>query len=232
MGQDVVIKTKDGAEMGGYLALPASGSGPAVVAIQEIFGVNKVMRDICDWLAGEGFVALSPDLFWRIEPGIQLTDQSEAEWARAFELFQAFDVPKGVEDIQATIDHLRGMDECSGKVGGTGYCLGGLLAYLSATRTDIDASVGYYGVGIENMTDEAKNISKPLILHIAKEDGFCKPEAQAAIHAALDGNAHVTIHDYEGQDHAFAREGGEHYNAEAAATANARTIELFNNALR
>jgi carboxymethylenebutenolidase len=232
MGQDITIKTGDGAEMGGYLALPEGGSGPGVVVIQEIFGVNQVMRDITDDLAAQGFVALSPDLFWRIEPSIQLTDQSEAEWARAFELFQAFDVPKGVEDIQATISHLRGLSACTGKVGGTGYCLGGLLAYLSATRTDIDAAVGYYGVGIENMTAEAANITKPLILHIAREDGFCKPEAQAAIHAALDSNANVTIHDYEGEDHAFARKGGEHYSAKAEALANGRTLELFNSALR
>ncbi|WP_416898911.1 MAG: dienelactone hydrolase family protein [Minwuia sp.] len=232
MGQDITIQTKDGNQMGGYLALPATGSGPAVVAIQEIFGVNKVMRDICDWLAGEGFVAISPDLFWRIEPGIQLTDQSEAEWARAFELFQAFDADKGVEDIQATIDHVRGLEACTGKVGATGYCLGGLLAYLTAARTDADCAVGYYGVGIEGKLAEKGDIKKPLILHIAKEDGFCNAEAQAAIHAGLDDHPHVTIHDYEGQDHAFARVGGEHYNAEAAAKANGRTLELFRSALK
>ncbi|WP_417515756.1 dienelactone hydrolase family protein [Minwuia sp.] len=232
MGQNINIKAKDGGTFGGYLATPASGSGPGVVVIQEIFGVNQVMRDITDWLAGEGFVALCPDLFWRIEPGIQLTDKTEQEWARAFELFQTFDPDKGIEDIQAAIDTLRGHDACTGKVGATGYCLGGLLAYLSATRTDVDAAVGYYGVGIEGKLDEAKNISKPLILHIAREDGFCNAEAQAAIHAGLDGNDHVTIHDYEGQDHAFARVGGEHYDAEAAATANQRTLDLFSSALK
>ncbi|MEC9347602.1 MAG: dienelactone hydrolase family protein [Pseudomonadota bacterium] len=226
MGQDITIQGKDGS-FGGYLAKPASGTGPGIVVIQEIFGVNEFVRATADWLAGEGFVALAPDLFWRIEPGIQLTDKTEAHWARAFECYKAFDVARGVEDIQATITTLRGIQGCTGKVGATGYCLGGLLAYLTATRTDADAAVGYYGVGIEGMLDEAKNISKPLILHIACEDGFVNKEAQAAVHKGLDGNPNVTIHDYAGQDHAFARMGGEHYDKASADLANSRTLSLF-----
>ena len=225
-GSDISIKTADGA-MGGYLATPASGSGPGVVVIQEIFGVNKVMRDITDELAAQGYTALCPDLFWRIEPGIQITDQTEAEWQQAFGLYQKFDVDAGMGDIQATVDTLRSHEACSGKVGAVGYCLGGLLAYLTATRTDADAAVGFYGVGIEGKLDEASNISKPLMLHIAEEDGFCSKEAQAQIKAGLDGNAHVTIHSYAGMDHAFAREGGEHYDAAAAGQANQRTLDLF-----
>ncbi len=225
-GSDISIKTSDGA-MGGYLATPASGSGPGVVVIQEIFGVNKVMRDITDELAAAGYTALCPDLFWRIEPGIQITDQTEAEWQQAFGLYQKFDVDAGMGDIQATVDTLRTHDACTGKVGAVGFCLGGLLAYLTATRTDADAAVGYYGVGIEGKLDEASNISKPLMLHIAEEDGFCNKEAQAQIKAGLDGNAHVTIHSYAGMDHAFARHGGEHYNADAAGQANQRTLDLF-----
>lgn len=230
MGQDITIQGKDG-NFGGYLAKPASGTGPGVVVIQEIFGVNAFVRATADWLASEGFMALAPDLFWRIEPGIQLTDQSEAHWARAFECYKAFDVAKGVEDIQATVTALRGIQGCTGKVGATGYCLGGLLAYLTATRTDADAAVGYYGVGIEGMLDEAKAIAKPLILHIACEDGFVNKDAQAAVHKGLDGNPHVTIHDYAGQDHAFARMGGEHYDKASADLANGRTLSLFRSAL-
>lgn len=232
MGQDITIQTKDGNEMGGYLALPPGGSGPGVIVIQEIFGVNQVMRDISDEIAAKGFVAFSPDLFWRIEPNIQITDKTEAEWARAFELFQAFDVPKGVEDIQASIDALRGHDACTGKVGAVGYCLGGLLTYLTMAQTDADAGSGFYGVNIDKMLDQAANITKPLILHIATEDGFVDKDAQAAMHAGLDGHANVTLYDYEGQDHAFARHGGQHYDAASAALANQRTEELFNSALR
>lgn len=231
MGEDIKIQSKDGDSFGGYLAKPASGTGPGVVVIQEIFGVNQVMRDIADWLASEGFVALAPDLFWRIEHGIQLTDKTEQEWARAFELFQKFDVDKGMEDIQATIDTLRKTDGCTGKVGAVGYCLGGLLTYLTMTRTDADAGSGYYGVNIDKMLGEAKNIGKPLILHVPTEDGFVDKDAQAKMHEGLDNHPQVTLYDYEGNDHAFARVGGEHYDEKAAKAANQRTLDLFRSAL-
>jgi carboxymethylenebutenolidase len=225
-GAEITIHGADGDFMG-YLATPASGSGPGVVVAQEIFGVNQVMRDVCDRLADQGFMALCPDIFWRQEPGIQLTDQSEAEWQRAFQLYQGFDVDKGVEDIKAAIDTLRGTDGCTGKVGGVGYCLGGFLAYLMATRTPVDCSVGYYGVGIDQKLDESGSISHPLMLHVASEDAFVPKEAQAAVADGLGSNANVTIHNYEGNDHAFARPGGEHYDAAAADLADSRSLEFF-----
>jgi len=228
---ELTIKSPDGA-FTGYLATPASGSGPGIVVIQEIFGVNKVMRDIADHLAQCGYLALVPDLFWRQEPGIQLTDQTEEEWSRAFELYQNFDEDSGVGDLRTTIDTLRGLDQCSGRVGTVGYCLGGKLAYLCATRTDADCSVGYYGVGIESALGEADNITRPLLLHIAELDQFCPKEAQEQIHKALDGHGNVTLHDYPGCDHAFARIGGEHYDFEAAALAAERSLSFFNHYLR
>ncbi|RMD62089.1 MAG: dienelactone hydrolase family protein [Alphaproteobacteria bacterium] len=223
---DITIQGPDGS-FGAYLALPATTPAPGVVVAQEIFGVNQVMRDICDWLAGAGFVACCPDLFWRIEPGIQLTDKTEAEWQRAFELFNAFDVDKGVVDLQATLGHLRGHEACTGKVGDVGYCLGGKMAFLMATRTDADCSVSYYGVGLDALVGEAGNITRPLLLHIAANDRFVPPEAQEKIKTALAGNPNVTIHVYEGQDHAFARVGGEHYDEAAANLANARTLDFL-----
>jgi carboxymethylenebutenolidase len=211
-----------------YLAKPdGDGPFPAVVVIQEIFGVNRVMRDICDDLANKGFIAISPDLFWRIEPDIDITDQSEAEWARAFELFNAFDVDKGMIDIQATIDAARKLPGANGKVGAVGYCLGGQLAYLTAARTDADAAVGFYGVNLQNRLDEAKNISKPLMLHIAGKDEFVPAEAQSEIHAGLDTNQNVTLHDYPDRDHAFARVGGAHFNQADADLANNRSLSFL-----
>ena len=221
-GQDITIPGPDGDFMG-YLATPEGLHGPGVVVIQEIFGVNDVMREIADDLADKGFVALCPDLFWRIEPGIQLTDKTDEEWARAFELFNTFDVDAGMKDIQATITHLRGLEPCTGTVGAIGYCLGGHLAYLTATRTDADCAVGYYGVNIPAKIDEAKNIKKPLMLHIAEKDEFVDAEAQKAMHAGLDDHPLVTLHDYEGMDHAFARVGGAHYDKDNATLANDRT---------
>lgn len=225
-GQDITIKGADG-DFGGYLATPEIGNGAGVVVIQEIFGVNDVMREITDEFAAAGYIALSPDLFWRQGPGIQLTDKTEADWKRAFELYQGFSVDKGIEDIQATMAALRAQPGCNGKIGATGYCLGGLLAYLTGCRTDAAASVGYYGVGIQGHLAEAAGISGAVMLHVAAQDGFVPPEAQAEIAAGLGGNDKVTIHTYAEQDHAFCRMGGEHYDEAAAGLANGRTLELF-----
>jgi carboxymethylenebutenolidase len=227
---DITITGKDG-KFSGYLAKPKSGKGPGILLIQEIFGVNKVMRDLADGFAGQGYIVLCPDLFWRQEPGIQITDKTDAEWQRAFGLFKGFDQAKGVEDLKTTLAALRKTDGCTGKVGSVGYCLGGKLAYSMATHSDADANVGYYGVGIEGALGEAKNIKKPLMLHIAEKDQFCPPEAQKAIKDGLKGNSHVTIHTYAGMDHAFARVGGAHYDKEAADTANKRTAEFFKKSL-
>jgi carboxymethylenebutenolidase len=220
------IKTNDGT-FNAYVARPAAAKAPAVVVIQEIFGVNGVMRAIADDLAAQGYLAICPDLFWRIEPGIDITDQSEAEWVKAFELYTAFNVDKGVEDIAATLATIRADEGCNGKVGSVGFCLGGLLSFLTATRTDIDAAVCFYGVGIENKVDEAKALKRPVMLHVAEEDQFVPKAAQATLTEALSGHPLVTLHSYEGRDHAFARKGGEHYDAADAALAEQRTLAFF-----
>ncbi len=224
---DVTIAASDGGKFSAYLAQPASGKGAGIVVCQEIFGVNKVMRDVCDGLARQGYFAICPDLFWRQEPGIQITDKTEAEWQRAFALYKGFDEDKGVDDLKATLAYLRKVPGCTGKVGTVGYCLGGKLAYLMATRSDSDCNVGYYGVGIPDALAERGKITKPLMLHIAEKDSYCPPEEQTQIKTALAGNAKVTIHTYPGMEHAFAREGGQHYDRSAAGLANRRTIEFF-----
>ncbi|HVZ99498.1 MAG TPA: dienelactone hydrolase family protein [Caulobacterales bacterium] len=224
MADWVEVKGPDGA-FKAYLARPTAPAKAAVVLIQEIFGVNHVMRHKADWLAGEGFLALCPDLFWRLEPGVDITDKTEAEWSKAFDLMKRFDQEAGLRDIQATITHARSLG--AAKVGDVGYCLGGRMAYLTACHTDADASVGYYGVGIENKLDDARGLKKPLMLHIADKDGFSSKEAIAQIDAGLGSNPLVTMHHYAEQDHAFSREGGKNYDATAAAVANARTLAFF-----
>jgi len=225
-GTMTTIKTADGT-FNAYMARPAAAKAPAVVVIQEIFGVNEVMRSITDDLAAQGYLAICPDLFWRIEPGIDITDQSEAEWARAFELYTAFDVDKGIKDITATLATIRADEGCNGKVGSVGFCLGGLLSFLTATRTDVDAAVCFYGVGIENKVEEGKSLKRPVMLHVAQEDQFVPKAAQAALTEALSGHPLVTLHSYAGRDHAFARKGGEHYDAADAALAEQRTLAFF-----
>jgi len=226
MAERITITAPDGT-FSAYVARPSRSPAPAVVVIQEIFGVNQVMRDITDGLAAEGFLAICPDLFWRIEPGIDITDKSEAEWKRAFELFNAFDVEGGVNDIAATIDLIRADPGCSGKVGAVGFCLGGLLAFLTATRTDADASVSYYGVGIESRVAEVEKLANPLLMHIAEEDQFVPKAAQEVILKALKDHPQIEIHTYPGRDHAFARAGGEHYDEADAKLAGGRTLTFF-----
>jgi carboxymethylenebutenolidase len=217
---EITIDAADGGSFMAYVARPAAGSGAGILAIQEIFGVNQVMRGICDELADQGYVAVCPDLFWRQQPGVQITDQTDEEWQQAFKLFQGFDEAKGVADLQATLAAMR-------QVGTVGYCLGGKLAYLMATRSDADCNVSYYGVGIDAALDEAANIGKPLLMHIAEEDGFVDKPAQAKIKQALSGNALITIHSYPGVDHAFARTDGVNWNQDAADLANRRTAEFL-----
>ncbi|WP_339746322.1 dienelactone hydrolase family protein [uncultured Maricaulis sp.] len=225
-GQDIEIESPDG-NFSAYLSTPKSGQGPGVLVLQEIFGVNPAMRSLCDWLAGAGFTALCPDLFWRIEPGIKLDSESDAGLKRAFELFGIFNHDTGLLDIQTSLAKLRTLDACTGKAGAIGYCLGGLLAYRTACHTDSDASVGYYGVSIQDRLDEAKGIRHPLMLHIAGADGLTPPAAQASLYKGLAANPLVTLHDYPGQEHAFARPNGGHYDAESATIANRRTLEFL-----
>jgi len=218
------IKSFDGGEFDGYLALPASGYGPGIVVLQEIFGVNDYMRRVADWYVAHGFVALCPDLFWRMERGVELT---ENEWDKAIDFYQRLDEAKAVEDSAAALEFLRKHPSCSGRAGAVGFCLGGNLAYLLSVRFKPDCAVGYYGVGIQKSLDEAQNLSCPLLLHIAGRDKFCPPEAQAQIHAALAVNPLATIYDYPELGHAFGRPSGEHYDAAAAELANLRSLEFL-----
>jgi carboxymethylenebutenolidase len=225
MGEWTNISVPDGA-FRAYVARPATNPRGAIVVIQEIFGVNAGIRGKADWLAREGFLALAPDLFWRLEPGVDITDRSEAEWAKAMGLMQRFDSAKGVEDIQATLALARSLSG-GGKGAVIGYCLGGLLAYLTACRTDADASVGYYGVAIDQRLGEAAGLTAHLMLHIAGKDQFVKPDAQQRIIDGLKGKQNVAVHVYPEHDHAFTREGGAHYDEQAAQLADNRTIAFL-----
>jgi carboxymethylenebutenolidase len=213
-----------------YVSKPAQGSGPGLVILQEIFGINPYLRDMADHFAEEGYVAVVPDLFWRLGRDIELGYGGE-DFQKALGYYQKFDVDAAVRDIQATITAVRGMEGVKGKVGTIGYCLGGLLAYLAATRTDTAVSVGYYAVGVENYLAEADKIRQPLVLHFAGADKFCPPEARARIIAALGGNPLVATYVYEGQDHAFATPGRDHYSKPATMMAYSRSLAALRRVL-
>lgn len=226
MGTMIDISSEDGGSFKGYLALPEKGSGPGIVVLQEIFGINANIRSVCDLYAEEGYVVLAPDLFWRLEPGVEL-GYDGADMEKAFALYQKFDVDQGVRDIAAAIAALRVRPECKGKVGALGFCLGGTLAYLTAARTDVDCAVGYYGVGIENLLGEAKEISCPLALHFGEKDKYSPPEAIERIRTGLSNLPEVEIHVYPGADHGFSARGRAAYDKPAAGMAHSRSIALF-----
>ena len=227
MTETVSIPTLSGdASFSAYVARPDGPAKAAIIVIQEIFGVNPGIRQKCDKLAAEGYLAVAPDLFWRLEPGVELDPDVEAEFQAALGHFQNFDQDTGIRDIEATIHFIR-RELGVAKVGCVGYCLGGRLAFMSAARTDIDASVGYYGVGIDGLLGEKHAIAHPVMLHIPTADGFVPPETQAAMHAGLDDHPKVTLHDYEGLDHGFATEIGKRRDEAAATLADGRTSAFF-----
>ena len=230
------IQLASGKTMGAYRAMPEgvddASKLPCVIVIQEIFGVNEGLRGKCDWLAREGFIAVAPDLFCQFEAGIELSDLVEEELAQAFDYFGQFDVTQGVDDIRVTYEALKNHPNSNGAVGTMGYCLGGKLAYLSACQIPVKASVGYYGVGIEELLVKANNIEGQLLLHMAQEDGFVPKDAQEKIISGLANNDKVICHSYAGVDHAFTRENGDAYNARAARKADSRTIEFLKKYLK
>lgn len=229
MTERLSIKTPDG-DFYGHWVLPKSGKGPGLVLAQEIFGINRVMRKIADAFAEEGFCVLVPDLFWRFEKGVEL-GYTDMDWKKATDYYKAFDVDKGVQDMSAALSAVRRHPSVQGKVGVVGYCLGGLLAYLCACRTDCEAAVGYYGVGIDQHLEESHRIQSPLLLHFGERDSFVPLSTIERVEAALGKNTLVTIYRYPDADHAFARVGEHHYHPQAAEKANKRTINFLKKSL-
>lgn len=232
MGETTRIPTLEGdGSFPAYLARPAGEATAAVIVIPEIFGVNPGIRAKCDGWAAAGYLAAAPDIFWRFAEGEELDPDVPEQFQRAIANMGQFKGDACIRDIEALIHHLKREAGC-GKVGLVGFCLGGFMAYLAATRTDIDAAVGYYGVSIDQHLGESHAIANPLMLHIAGADHFVSAEAQAAIHAALDSHSKVTLHDYPGLDHGFAAETGNRRDETGARLADDRTRAFFAEHLR
>ncbi|MBS7813026.1 dienelactone hydrolase family protein [Roseococcus pinisoli] len=211
---------------------PQDGAAPAargvVVLLQEIFGVNSAMHALSEWVADMGFIALTPDLFWRQQRNVVLEpDQGQDQWEQAFKFMNGMDQEKAVADIAATIAHGRAIAGANGKVGTMGFCLGGRLAFKAATGTDADCNVSYYGVGLDGLVAEKPAFRGPLLMHIAEKDKFVPAEAQAKILEGVKANPKVRAHVYPGVDHAFARMGGHSWDGRAATIANGRTAEFL-----
>ncbi len=231
MSEFITIKTESGSTDSGafraYVARPATEPAPAVVVLHEVFGVNADIRQTCDELAANGFLAVAPDLFWRQSPGVDLSVTSEADWKTGLALYLAYDRDAGVTDVVQTIKAAAQLPGATGKVAVMGYCLGGLMTFLTAARSKVDAAVAYHGGDTESYLDEAPSIAAPMLMHLADEDEFISKAAQAQIKTALAGKPNVEIFTYPGCNHAFSRHGGAHYDAAAAQLSIERTLQFL-----
>jgi carboxymethylenebutenolidase len=231
MENRITVKGQDG-EFAAYIARPTALPAPAVVVLQELFGVNADIRKTCDELAAQGFIAIAPDLFWRQEPGVDLEVTSEADWQHGLRLYSAYNRDAGVKDVMETVRTAFELPDSSGKVALLGFCLGALMVFITATRYDVDAAVAYHGGDTEKYLNEVGGLAAPLLMHIAEEDEFMSKAAQAQIKAALAEIPSATVYSYPGQRHAFSRHNGAHYNAAAATLAHGRTYEFLKRELR
>ena len=231
MDHQIVVHSPDGT-FHAYISRPTGLPASAVVVLHEVFGVNADIRATCDDLAAQGFIAIAPDLFWRQEPGVDLDVTSEADWQRGLRLYTAFDRDVGAKDVMETVRTAVELPESTGKVALLGYCLGGLMVFITAARYEVDAAVAYHGGDTEKYLGEVGGLDAPLLMHLAEEDEFISKAAQAEIKTALAGKANANIYSYAGQRHAFSRHNGAHYNAGAAALASKRTSEFLHQQLR
>jgi carboxymethylenebutenolidase len=229
------VSSEDGGSFDAYCAVPESGGGPGVILFQEIFGINDNMRGLAEKMAAAGYVALVPDMFWRLEPRFERKDESGM--ADAFAMIQAFDWEKAGPDIGSTLAHIKGMTECTGPVGGVGFCFGGVLAYLFAAvarmempdgqRVGPDAAVSYYGSGVHGMLNLVDRIECPIMFHFGNTDPFIPTEQIDQVEAAVAGRPDVEFHRYAA-GHAFSNwDAPSMYNQAAADEAWSRTLDFF-----
>jgi carboxymethylenebutenolidase len=227
--QQIRIDASDGSgAFDAYLAIPAATPAPGVIMLHEIFGVTDWIRETADMFAARGFLVAAPDMFWRMQPNFagDFNDAAQTEQGRRYKAM--LDHAKAVEDMAAVIAMLRAMPECNGKVGATGFCTGGTMAYMAATRLDVDAAAPYYGTQIHEFLDEARGISCPAIFHCGRDDDRVPADTPERIAKAVAGLADVTVHIYDGAGHAFAHIHRPDLHApDATHRAHARTFELF-----
>ena len=226
MGDRITVEGRDGT-FNAYIARPTNLPVPAIVVLHEVFGVNADIRKTCGELAGEGFIAVAPDLFWRQEPGVDLGVNSEPDWQHGLRLYQAYDRDVGVGDVRVTLDAVARLPDCTGKLAVQGYCFGALMTFLTAVRCRVNAGVAYHGADTEKYLGEVDNLHAPLLMHLGEEDEFISKAAQVQIKTALAVKPNATVYSYPGQHHAFARHNGAHYDAAAAALASGRTAEFL-----
>ncbi len=229
-GDFIRIATADGRGFRAYLAAPLAGSGPGIVLLHTAFGLDRHMRDKARLYAEEGYVVICPDLYWRIAPGLDLS-QTEADRQRMLALRQKFDSTVALADVATTVAMLRARGECTGRIGAIGFGLGGGLACRAAAEGGIDCAIAYYGVGIDAALALAPRIVCPMALHFAENDDYVPLSTAARAGQAFAGRPDIRIHTYPGASHGFARLDGGDYHKPAAGLAHSRSVALLRRAI-
>jgi carboxymethylenebutenolidase len=224
------IRTPEGGSFEAFCAVPESGSGPGVLVFQEIFGINDNMRGLAEKFAREGYVALVPDMFWRIEPRFERKDESGM--GDAIAIMQQFDFEAAIGDIQSAHAHLLAMEECSATVGAVGFCLGGGLAFAAATLSQVDghrmdAAVCYYGSAVNDLLGHVEKLDCPCLFHYGSNDPYIPADKINEVERAAGGRPGVEFHFYDA-GHAFSNwDAPSMYNQAAADEAWLRTVAFF-----
>jgi carboxymethylenebutenolidase len=219
--------------LGAYIVRPKVLPAPAVLVLHEVFGVNTDIRKHCDELAEQGFIAVAPDLFWRQEPGVDLSVTSEPDWQRGLRLNQTYDRDAGAKDVKDTANVAANLPGCIGRVAVLGYCLGGLMTFLTAARYGVDDAVVYHGGDTEKYLGEVDGLHAPLLMHLAEEDEFISkrlPKLRSKQH--LPANQTRRSIAIRGSVTPSLATMGHTYNAAVAALANGRTSEFLHQHLR
>jgi carboxymethylenebutenolidase len=198
-----LVTTRDGGHMPAFVALTASGSGPGLVMLHEIFGVTDYIRRRARDLAALGYIVLAPHLFWRLGSDVEIPEDTPEGLQQAFGYLQRLDEPLAIQDAADALEHLRSLPQTRGRAGVFGFCMGGRLAYGLAAAAEPDVVVSYYGSGIGAQLDVAAQIAAPILFHFGEADPYLPLEEANQIRAAFSDHPIMTVHLHAGAGHAF-----------------------------
>ena len=224
--ESVRVPTYDDDELDAHLAVPDTRRRPGIVLLHEGLGLTDYTRAVAARIAELGYVAMAPELFWRMERNVDLS-HDESGLKRALELIVGFDSAKGVRDAESAMAYLEARPEVDGPVGVMGFCFGGGLTYGVACELDPACAVAYYGVGVERLAERINEVTCPALLHFGTEDAFITPDALARLAEAARTKANIEIEVYEGQGHAFDNPYSPTYASAAAGRAWERTAAFL-----
>lgn len=219
----ISVDSVSGESFKAYVSLPPAGFGPGLLIIQEIFGVNEHIKAVCDQYAKDGFVAVAPDIFWRDKPLIDLSYDNESI-KTGKKLFKNLNIHLTASDLQRTVEAIRHIPSCNGKVGSVGFCMGGLLSFVCAARAGVDSAVSYYGVGIENYLELVLDITCPILFHFAENDASISKETVNKIKNSIGKKTLSRIIVHKKVSHGFNCWKRPAWNQSVAATARGQSL--------